>query len=291
LQDIASSKDVSLQNVVAGYRILQPLRRPENAMYWERWLNGVRIDTRETLLYGRFFLPGNSLEAMAIRRLSPKSQFLMTCVSDPSLKNNGAVTVTYQRDSGRFGQEFVYSTYETLLGYRALYNLGFDQRVNNPAIASRLAVGLELFYGVSNKSPGFSTALRYTTQSAYTGTPLTLTLMSNPLMGHISASYAVRTTTASSFASRFDFNVYSYVSDLSIGCEIWRRRPISTTVEAAEDEFSSVFKASTSLSQQTVRLLWEGKAKEFLVSSGLGLSFADRSPAATSFGIELQYSS
>lgn len=43
-------------------------------------------------------------------------------------------------------------------------------------------------------------------------------------MGHIAATYAVRAGETASFASRFEFNMYSYESDLVIGGEIWRRK-------------------------------------------------------------------
>lgn len=91
----------------------------------------------------------------------------------------------------------------------------------DPTIPARLSFGGELFYAVLSKSPGLSTCLRYTSQSAYTGTPLTMSLLCNPLMGQISSMYSLSTKRAS-FGSRFDFNVYSYESDLSIGCEIWK---------------------------------------------------------------------
>lgn len=169
-----------------------------------------------------------------------------------------------------------------------------------------------------------STALRYTTQSAYTGTPLTMTLMCNPLMGHISAMYSL-TTGGSSFGSRFDFNVYSYESELSMGCELWRsdfsgksmpslltnitaptptvereKRVGNTLIQqsTAEEEVEeeqgpvfSTFKVSTSLYAKSLNFLWEGRFKEVLVSAGVGLSFAFKTPEFSKLGVSLQYSS
>lgn len=280
LKGVKSSKDITLQQAVAGYKLLNPLRDPSNELFAQRWLAGSRIDSKDTLLYGRIFLPGNSLEAMWIKRLSYFSQLLVTCVSDSKLKNNGALTLTYQRDTGRFNHEFIYSTHEALLGMRSLYNLGESSK-------SRLSMGTELYYGVLNKAPGLSMALRYTTQSTYTGTPLTMTLMCNPLMGHFSATYALRTTQVSSFASRFDFNVYSYLSDLTIGCEIWRKKK---SAPIGDDEYSSVIKASGSVTNQRFRVALETRYKDFLVSTGLGLS-KNANRFDSILGIELQYSS
>lgn len=260
-------------------------------MYQEKWLNGKRVDafSKSHLLYGRLFLPSNSLEAMLIKQLSSKSQLLVTCVSDSSVKYGGALTANYQRDSGSWCQEFIFSTYEALLGYRGMYSLSFAEiRSASKAavpVPSKLSLGFELFYGVANKSPGFSTALRYVTQSTYTGSPLTLTLMSNPLMGHLSATYAVQTATNASFASKFDFNLFSYDSDLSLGCEIWRNDSPNSPAPP------SVIKSSLHLGSQRLNLLWESKFKDFLASAGVVLSFAERTPRAAGFGLEIQYSS
>ena len=52
-----------------------------------------------------------------------------------------------------------------------------------------------------------------------------MTMTISPLMGHLSTTYAIRAGPDAAFCSRFDFNIYSYESDLVIGCELWRRRP------------------------------------------------------------------
>lgn len=141
-----------------------------------------------------------------------------------------------------------------------------------------------------------------------------MTLMCNPLMGHISAMYSL-TTGESSFGSRFDFNAYSYVSELSIGCELWRSAQSSTSTssnlstdmiesksissEGSDSEADvqepapvfSTFKASTSLRAKSLNLLWEGRFQEVLVSAGVGLSLASRTPEFSKLGVSLQYSS
>lgn len=54
--------------------------------------------------------------------------------------------------------------------------------------------------------------------------PTTITALFNPMLGHISGAYAARVSRDLSLASRFDFNVYSYESEWSIGAEWWQRR-------------------------------------------------------------------
>ena len=54
------------------------------------------------------------------------------------------------------------------------------------------------------------------------------------MLGHISGAYAARVSRDLSLASRFDFNVYSYESEWSLGAEWWQRRGIVRSVSDAE---------------------------------------------------------
>lgn len=46
------------------------------------------------------------------------------------------------------------------------------------------------------------------------------TLIVNPIMGHISTSYTSHIVPSTILSTRYDFNVYSYDSDVSIGIEV-----------------------------------------------------------------------
>ena len=98
-----------------------------------------------------------------------------------------------------------------------------------------------------------STGLRFTTlpdatppsssssthPSTPTQPPTTLTAIFNPMMGHLSTAYAARVSRDLSLCSRFDFNLYSYESEWTMGAEWWIRRaarrslnPSSNAVQA-----------------------------------------------------------
>ncbi|ONH67459.1 Mitochondrial distribution and morphology protein 10 [Cyberlindnera fabianii] len=155
-------------------------------------------------------------------------------------------------------------------------------------------------------------------QDAIAGKPLNITLAANPLLGHISSTYSVKTSINTTFSSRYDFNIYSYDSNLSFGCELWRSNgppkgiikridpslaphakhgtDDQTVIEAFESlvrdtGYTSVIKLSTSLNDQQVKLMWEGKFKEFLVSAGAELQLKSPTPEVKRCGIQLQYSS
>jgi len=267
------------------------------------------------------YFPGSALEAMVVKRVSKSSQLLVKCVSHERLKNNGTMTFYFQKDTGRLSREYIFSTNEALLGFRCLYNFRQGAERLNTALYnnSSLSMGAEVWYGAMNMSPGLSTALRYSTQSTYTGKPLTITLACNPILGHISSTYSVRTSASSTFSSRYDFNVYSYDSDLSFGCELWRTSgnasalpfkkidpklaPHSkhstqdqTVIEAFESlvkdtDFTSVIKVATTLGEKDMKLKWEGKFKDFLISTGVDIQLNSTVPDVKKCGFQIQYAS
>ena len=259
------------------------------------------------------FLPRSTLEALYLRRISPTRQVKVTCVSDSSLVNGGTILALLQNDYGKYSTEYLYSTDSALLGARGLYNFGPDPReagiadVRNEAAEpfhGRFSAGAELYYGVLNKSGGMSTGLRFTTLPDHTGFPYTMTLTLNPLMGNLSSTYAVKAGQNLALCSRFDFNVYSYESDLQLGCELWRRRsrpelewalkkldPETRGQRQSQGEHvSGVLKARVDQNWK-IRLLWEGRVKELLFTLGASFDLKKREQVVRAVGVELQYSS
>ncbi|PWN35746.1 uncharacterized protein FA14DRAFT_145717 [Meira miltonrushii] len=120
-------------------------------------------------------------------------------------------------------------------------------------LQGRFSVGAELFFSPLEKSAGISTGMRFTTlpeasipaaiaastlmgQSSLTPSqpPTTITATLNPMMGHLSTAYAAKMTRDIVACSRFDFNVYSYESELTVGAEYWlRSNPLPNTIKEA----------------------------------------------------------
>ena len=105
LQVASKSSDLPLGHLVKGYRHLQELQKPDQPWQWEIWHRGKRVDTRDTLLYGRFYLPTSTLEALYLRRISPTRLFRLTCVSDGSLPSGGSALAQLQNDCGKYSTE------------------------------------------------------------------------------------------------------------------------------------------------------------------------------------------
>ena len=289
----------------------------------------------ETLLYGRLFLPRSTLEALYLRRLSPKTQLKVSCVSDSRLPNGGTILAHLQHDAAKHNTEYIYSTDSALFGVRGLYNFGPDpsphplvEALHDPTISTaneavalataqahsqphgRFSAGGEIYYGLLNKSGGISTGLRFATLPSHTGFPYTMTLTLNPLMGNLSTTYSVLASRLLTLSSRFDFNVYSYESELQVGTELWRRKEKPLTenlnwarlkmkMEALDDQSNDSNNNSDMAGCLKARLdqrgglglLWEGKVKELLYSCGATIDLKGGENMFRGFGVELQYSS
>ena len=105
-------------------------------------------------------------------------------------------------------------------------------------LRGRFSAGAEVFVSTVEKSAGLSTGIRFATLPDLPGSPpsqpptiITATL--NPMMGHLSTAYAARMSRDVAVCSRFDFNVYSYDSELTFGGEYWLRSSSSSAAKAA----------------------------------------------------------
>lgn len=292
------TKEIHLRDLIHGYRHVQALRKLEGS------------HDPDTLLYGRVYLPASVLHAMYLRRISPTRLLKITGVSDSSLPTGGTILAQLQNDQGKYSHEYLWSTDSSLLGVRGMYNFGFDPR--NPDRPSnrppqhpwdhqdgRLSLGGELYFSPINKSGGLSTGLRFTTLPIHTGTPYTMTLTLNPLMGNLSSTYAVKAGNLS-LCSRFDFNVYSYESDVTVGMELWRaktsdaawaRKMIRQGWETSLPKLDadSAVKARIGVDGQ-LGLLWEGRMKDLIVNVGAAVHLKRTDRLLGSFGCEISYS-
>ena len=308
---------------------------------------------KASLLHATLHLPPpTTLNALFLRRLSPTMQLSMAICSSrdsPLSKSAPQASLLTQlsHDTGKYSNEYLFSTDSTLFGWRGLWNFGPDPRRLKPGSAaplSLLSAGAEAYYSPVSSLVGMSTGLRFstlpaategssspTTQSqtqaqslAQTAAPIstfpyTLTLTLTPLTGSVSTTYSLSASPNISFSSRFGFNVYSWESEMVAGCELWRpskpaqpeddglewaRRkmrmtePLSLTAgsvpppesepepksapaaDSEEETSQSVLKIRVDQSWN-VRLLWEGRVKELLVSAGVGLgpsSFSSSNP-------------
>lgn len=351
---------IPLRKLTPGYRQVQRPVAPTQNWAWNSILDGVGdfspakdggndTSTRQkaTLLHATLHLPPpTTLNALFLRRISPTMQLALAVCSTrgPPLSKSApqaSLLTQLSHDTGKYSNEYLFSTDNALFGWRGLWNFGPDPRTaskddTSPSQLSLLSAGAEAYYSPISSLIGMSTGLRFSTlpapetacqsspstsiQSSTNGTPIstfpyTLTLTLTPLTGSLSTSYSIRASPNLSFSSRFGFNVYSWESEMVAGCELWRKpsrsipdpeddglewarrkmrennpafppvpsdanpAPLKELQKDEEEEASdSVLKIRVDQSWN-VRLLWEGRVKELLVSAGVGLGPSSFSPA------------
>ncbi|KAL5343208.1 hypothetical protein BJX70DRAFT_354828 [Aspergillus crustosus] len=333
---------IPLRKLSPGYRQVQaPIAPPVDSWKWDSILDKTKpgIDgygqtpngSKATLLHATLQLPPpTTLNALFLRRISPTMQLALAVSSTrgpPLSKSAPQATLLTQlsHDTGKFSNEYLFSTDNSLFGWRGLWNFGPDPRTYTGAPRlSLLSAGAEAYYSPVSSLIGMSTGLRFNTLPAATNTkssptntpistfPYTLTLTLTPLTGSLSTSYSLRASPNLSFSSRFGFNVYSWESEMVAGCELWRQSkqptlsasnndgdlewarrkvriwdpsafPLQSEVPASpsreEEAQESVLKLRVDQSWN-VRLLWEGRVKELLVSAGVGLGPSSFTPSS-----------
>ncbi|EKM80516.1 hypothetical protein AGABI1DRAFT_58388 [Agaricus bisporus var. burnettii JB137-S8] len=346
--NVMTSRTVPFKEMIERFRVYDQPRRPEKA--------SERVDQRDYLMYGRFYLPTGRLDALYSTRLSSTLQAMVAAISDPpsntpaelrgrnTVANN--IMISLQHDVGKWCTEYNYSAEDGMWGIRFLHNFGKlgtpadiseeaqQSQVTNKRVdeedaveggsRGRLSVGAELYFSAKEKSAGVSTGVRYTTlpdatppsaqlpspPSSSTSpspiplttyqTPITATCLFNPMLGHVSAAYTAKTSRDLAFSTRFDFNVYSFESEWTMGAEYWLRRkpPLDEEEQPTESPISyhpdgqqgvrGVLKAKMSTNND-VSLLWEGRIRNMLVSLGLVSDLSSRAKPIKAIGLELSY--
>ncbi|KAG8886491.1 Mitochondrial distribution and morphology protein 10 [Tulasnella sp. 331] len=261
------------------------------------------------------------------------------------------VMFSLQHDTGRWCTEYSYSADDGMLGARVLHNFGKlaldgaessskervkrvdEEEAMEGGLKGRFSAGAEIYFSAKEKSAGISTGLRFTTLpdatppsfhvpssssdaatpvSSLSQPPTTLTATLNPMMGHISTAYAARVSRDLSLCSRFDFNVYSYESEWTMGTEWWMRRatkgkekdvPQTASVKGIEAQLKTapivekvvlandvhgVLKARVSTNAD-VSIMWETRLRNALFSLGVVSDLSNRSKPIRSVGLEIAY--
>jgi distribution and morphology protein 10 len=139
-------------------------------------------------------------------------------------------------------------------------------------ISKQIAVGGEVFYTQKEKSGGISIGTRLSTMTKNHLRSIA-TFVCNPIMGHFSFSFGADVSKNMKMATRYDFNMYSYDSDLSFG------------VEYAPENSKQVLKGRISFSNG-LGLSLSGMFQQILYTIGMETSFGPN--PAQNFGIEIE---
>ncbi|KAH8830193.1 mitochondrial distribution and morphology protein 10 [Flagelloscypha sp. PMI_526] len=314
--DVRSSGDARFKDMLERFRVYDEPRRPEGRE--EVWQGGERVDERDYLLYGRYYLPTGRLDALYSTRISATLQALVAAISDPPTapaaeytgrRNLSNVMLSLQHDVGKWCSEYTWSAEDEMWGFRVLHNFGRLNKEEN----RRTSVGVEEEEALFQLAFAFTTLPDATPPSfqlpssssltstsplpkyPYIQTPTTITALFNPMLGHLSGAYTARVSPDLALASRFDFNVYSFESEWTVGAEWWlRRRQLdlddvsSSPTNLVKSPVNGVVKVRASTSND-VSLMWEGRLRNMLVSFGVVSDLASRVKPIKAIGLEMSY--
>lgn len=376
--DVKSSGTVVFKDMLERFRVYDQPRRPEGKE--EEWLAGERVDSRDYLLYGRFYLPSRRLDALYSTRLSPTLQASIAAISQPianmspELRNRRGdpsnIMFNLQHDIGKWCTEYTYSAEDGMWGIRVLHNFGRlassvgengdsasahssggrvgvkrvdEEDAVEGGLKGRVSIGAELYVSAKERSAGVSTGIRFSTlpdatppsahvpppspftpepSTAADGTPppaapsprphqtpqppTTITALFNPMLGHVQTAYTARVSRDLTLSSRFDFNVYSYESEWTMGAEWWLRRSprshfadgeggdeeegkkLGASFPSPLGEVHGVVKARASTNND-VSLMWEGRIRQMLIGLGVVSDLSSRAKPIKAIGLEVSY--
>lgn len=129
------------------------------------------------------------------------------------------------------GAEFYYSPFSHVIGMST--GLRFTTLASHITAPDRTKQGAKPLAGTS---AALSSALLTPANVSQSSFPYTMTLTLNPIIGALASTYSVKPTSNLALSSRFDFNVYSWESQYTLGAEIWRsRRSGSSRTKVGED--------------------------------------------------------
>lgn len=202
----------------------------------------------------------NSFSAERMRNVSiPTSNIMLSLQHDTG---RTCTEYTWSAEDGMFGVRLLHnfgklalSPEEAAKAQQAVSIGSRRKRVDEEeamegGLKGRISAGAEVYFSARERSAGVSTGIRFTTlpdatppsfqlqstpssalssSPSYTPSqpPTSITALFNPMLGHISGAYAARVTRNLSMCSRFDFNVYSYESEWTMGMEWWMRTGIA----------------------------------------------------------------
>ncbi|WFC96250.1 Mitochondrial distribution and morphology protein 10 [Malassezia brasiliensis] len=220
-----------------------------------------RAPPRDVLMYGCFHVPTTYVEGVVAMRLAPHWQLLMTALSNapsypllplarrlglvapgvpslPKLVAPGATNLqlTLQMQTERTMAEYSYSVDDALWGMHVLRTLSAPTMLQ-PGV---LSAGGEVFVSFAEMSAGFSLGMRYAqppivdAQGRRVSYPAVSSVTLNPMMGHVRYAYTAQAEEDLTLCARYDLNVYSYLSDLTLGAEYCLGPPTDDDARPAE---------------------------------------------------------
>lgn len=212
----ATARGQLANDAYTSQSVLQGIR---SGVWKCNWENTGASSKRNIGYKGEYLMMAQMYPSLAtmtgtyVLRRSENTELTVSGASRAGIQPDLQLIVQQAINNRRWSCEGMIGTSGRMIGVRGLYNFGQDQKT--PTL-SLLSVGGEVFVGAQEISGGVSLGARY--RNDY---PLLseLTCVLNPIMGHLTLAWAQQMRPQMCAAVKYDFNVFSLVSDLAVGLE------------------------------------------------------------------------
>ncbi|KAI8621328.1 hypothetical protein BC830DRAFT_1163784 [Chytriomyces sp. MP71] len=222
----------------------------------------ITSNTNKTLAYGRLFEDAR-LEALVARTIGTHDAVVVSAISEWTPARPSHVEVQYMHRENGWCADLSFSSTDAVLGTSCLVRLPYSSW---SAGAEFLNARTKVSFGAKwDKSHG-------------NGVNSILTFLANPMMGFLNTTYTSSIRKNWVMATSYDFNTYSYNSDLSVGMAY-----------SPPDKSSRLIKWSFSTATG-LSLLLEGQFKRAIVGLGVTTNLGlNSSMQRQSIGLEVQF--
>lgn len=216
--------------------------------------NGAALESikQQNILFGPYFMygkvsvnDGGTIEAYYSQKICSRGQFSLSSLFDnyyessSSKSNSSSQSRThFQWDFGQFALASSYCTFGKIFGLQFLLNSPETKAAaSSPQegmVLNKLNFGGELYYTAQESSGGVSLGVRYSRKFKDSEEPLICTLTGNPLMGHYRTTFTTPFISPNVLIStRYDVNINSFDSELSIGAAYRDPSPLNQNIRCA----------------------------------------------------------
>jgi len=202
------------------------------------------------------------IEGLFSKRIKQNVLFASTAII-PWYTNQTIVKNQLFFHNSRIYNELNYLSDKNLIGYNSLFKL-----------TESWHAGGELYLTKTGGGIGMSIGTRYKKHHTDDSSSI-FTLISNPVMGFVSSTYTSSICKGMYMATRYNFNLYSYNSDLAFG------------IEYSPEKKNQLIKAKISL-KDGIAVLLEGKYQNTRYSAGFSTGFGKT--AKQNIGLEVAFS-
>ncbi|KAJ3133541.1 hypothetical protein HK100_004298 [Physocladia obscura] len=229
---------------------------------------GERIDDSSkyhSIIYGRLF-EDYRLEALVSQKVGRNHMVIVSGISSWDDVTNSHLEAQYIHRKKDWCADVTYSSTDNVIGTSCLVRVPYNN----------WSAGAEVIYTASENSGGISFGAKWV-KVHERGISSILTFLSNPMMGHWNTTYTATIRPNFVMATSYDFNTYSYNSDIAVG-----------VAYSPTESNSRLLKCRFSMTQG-IALLLEGQFRRALVGLGVTTNLGLGTSTHQGIGFEVQF--